>query len=600
MSVNGSQSDHGQEGRPAASERTPAPAWARSDRPLRIAIIGWARLSEQAWEGSGYNLVASELARGLAMSGHEVSYLAAGRLYRLFRKTGIVHREDWGGVRCYELINGPNLAPAAFNFKNMRTEIDCPAQTQHVLAWLDSISAQAVHVHSAEGFSLDMIRAIEQSGRPVMVTPHNYWFVCPQVDLLHSETRVCMDYDGGRRCVGCLQAEDASERIRKRKFGQSLEKLVGMEPANTMRGLAYGVPRSIGRLFSPSAWRLWNPPVGNPDRLADTEAALGFDGVRADEQLEQDGQIDHDWSFSPTPPPRPYDAADEDTNERFLRADHHLTVLNEYGERRVAGVSSLNDATLVTPPSDFLRKVHVEMGVEEARTRWVRLGLPHFDQINRRARRSPYYETRPWSPQESTRPLRFAFLGTTRPNKGLEVLADAIPMLSRDTRQHCQFLIRAAGDDWSVRKRLSRFPEVSVWGAFDRFQLIASAGEYDVAIIPHIWFENSPLVLLENLHAGKFVVCSRLGGPVDWLDPPKNGLFFAGGEPADLAERIRSLVAGEVTIPSAREVHEATVLRSFPDYVRENESMYRTMIDPASAAASVVVTAGHGADAPAT
>jgi glycosyltransferase involved in cell wall biosynthesis len=127
-------------------------------------------------------------------------------------------------------------------------------------------------------------------------------------------------------------------------------------------------------------------------------------------------------------------------------------------------------------------------------------------------------------------------------------------------------------------------------GGYDLLQLIGAGGEYDVGILPHIWFENSPLVMLEHLHAGKLVISSRLGGPPEWLVDGRenteayNALLFAGGEPEGLAEAIRALVVGEVELPSALGIHEATpILQSYPAHVAEVDSIYQELVgDPAS------------------
>ncbi|HYE01827.1 MAG TPA: glycosyltransferase [Phycisphaerales bacterium] len=548
-------------------------AWPRSPRPLRVALLGWARLSSQALEGSGYNLSASELARGLALSGHEVFYLQSGMSFRLYGGPRIRPRERWGGVECFELINSPNLATSFFNFRNVEREIACPRQARLVVRWLEEIGARVVHVHSLEGYGLDLVGAIADTGRPVVVTPHNYHALCPQVDLLYAERQVCEDYDGGRRCETCLPHVPSPRRARlKRATGQTLETLLGVEPADAVRKVVYGLPAALRGLGRRGRRRGSHPPL-NPDRLADPELAAGFIVPGGD------GLIRHDLPLTAEERPRDFDPAPADQNERVLaRREVHLRVLGRYGRRRAAGAAALNRATLVTSPSDFLRRVHVEMGVEERRTRWVRLGQPHFDQINRRARRSPFYGARPWDPATATRPLRFAYYGTVRPNKGLEVLARAIPLIDPALRRRCQFIIHAAGNEWAFRKRLSLYPEVSVYGAYDLYQLIAGAGEYDVGLLPHIWMENSPLVMLEHLHAGKFVIASRLGGPPDWIRPPANGLLFPAGDAADLARCLEGCASGAVVIPSAREVHEASVLQSYPAHVREVEGIYHEVL----------------------
>jgi hypothetical protein len=139
------------------------PPWPRTDRPLSIAVLGWARLSRQAGEGSGYNLSASELAAGLARSGHRVSYLASGRRYSLIPGMRVSRTETWRGIACFDLVNAPNLSPAIENFRNTRRELSSPRQSRAVLRWLDSVAAQVVHIHSLEGFGLDLIAAVRQS-----------------------------------------------------------------------------------------------------------------------------------------------------------------------------------------------------------------------------------------------------------------------------------------------------------------------------------------------------------------------------------------------------------------------------------------------------
>lgn len=574
-----SQSQPGCEGGEGAVKVPPL--WPRTDRPLRVAILGWARLSFQGSQGSGYNLSASELASGLVMSGHEVVYLASGRKYDLWPRMHIKRTERWRGIECFDLYNSPNASPASYNFRNMPVETSHAGQTRLILSWLERHGIQVVHVHSLEGFPLGLIGAVRESGRAVVVTPHNYWFVCPQVDLMHQEVRICTDYQGGKLCEGCLSPKPIGRTKLKRRLGQTYEAIVGMEISGFSRRIGKAAGERIAELRG--TLRPRQPNSNDPD----PECAAGFDIGTAARPEGDDGLIRHNFVHEPGDGRRrPVGAAPIDQNEKFLRADHHLTVLNEYGKRRQDGAGALNRASIVIPPSDFVRRVYVKMGVKDEVTRVVRLGQPHFDQINRRTRRSPFYHSRPWDPRTPTRPLRFGFFGAMRSSKGIDVLCEAIPMLPKQIRQRCQIHIRAQGHDWPLRKKLSTFPEVSFTGGYDLIQLIGCGGEYDVGLLPHVWFENSPLVLLEHLHAGKFVICSRLGGPVEWVEPPRNGLLLPGGRADDLAAAMTKLVTGEVPIPSPREIHEATpILQSYPDHVREIEGIYREVLgeEPAPA-----------------
>lgn len=548
-----------------------------TDRPLVIALLGWATLGRQADEGSGYNLNASELALGLARLGHTVHYLGSGLRYNLRPGPHIREIKTWRGVRCYELVNSPNLSPSAINIANTNTERRCPPTTRLVLRWLDRVAARIVHVHSLEGLSMDLIQAIEASGRPVVATTHNYWFVCPQVDLLHREHEVCLDYDGGRRCVGCLDAPNPALRRIKRRLGQAIQGLTGP----TIAGHARNAASSLLRRQSVE-------PV--PD---DTHRFLGYEqGALDAARATENAASPYNTLLRPNELPKPAPILPADTNQRMLEsATVHLRVLNDYGHRRREGIAALNAASLVTPPSDFLGRVHEAMGLRPDKRRTVRLGQPHFDRMRRVAMGLPGYEQAPWTPEDQ-RPLRLAFFGTTRPNKGLRVLADAIALLPADIRRRCVFHVRAAGGDWAFRKLLSGFPQVQFAGGYDLIQRCASVAEYDIGLLPHIWMENSPLVLLEHLHAGKMVIASHLGGPPEWIvekDGLTNGLLHPSGDAQALASCVARLVGGQAPIPSPRAIHEITPgLTSYPKHLAEVESIYRAMLDARSAASSPI------------
>ncbi len=507
-----------------------------SGQPLRVAILGWAGLAMQEREGTGYNLHVSELAAGLAAAGHEVSYLRSGMDYAMRPGMFIRRRAVWRGVKNFDLVNSPNLSVGFFNFRNVAEQISSPRHTRLVIGWLKERRAELVHIHSLEGYGFDLIAAVRNAGFPVVVTPHNYYALCPQVDLLHREVNVCDDYDGGRRCEGCLSAPDHRAERRRRTWYQST-------PGSVSRGVALGY--SKGRALIAR-------------KLGMAEAA-----------------------GEPPPAPLPTRPSTQpDINSRLMESTHHLKVLNNYGDRRAAGVAAMNGATLVLCPSKFLMGVHAAMGVDPGVMRHVPLGQPHFDAIAAAAEQSAFYRQPPWVPGRDTRPLRFGFFGSTRYNKGLDVLVRAVALLTLDTRSRCHFHIRAGGDTRAHQEYLKGVPEASFCGGYTPAELPATLGAFDVGIVPTTGLENSPFVILEHLHAGKFVIGSRLGGPTDFINEPRNGVLVPAGSPQALAEAIVALVRGQVRIPSAAEVREASRLRTFQEYLREVVGVYREVIEP--------------------
>lgn len=505
-------------------------------RGLRVALLGWARLALRSHEGGGYNLVVSDLASELVRRGHPVWYLRSGMEYSDNPGIRIEASESWRGVSCFELVNSPNLATGNCNFYNVREQIASPRLCDAVVDWLARIGPDIVHVHSLEGYSFDLPRAIRDRvpGRPrVLITPHNYFYVCSQVDLLHREREACADYEGGRKCDGCLSVPDhESERARRVRLGR--------------------VRAVLGRRVFEAA-----KPLGK--RLADVLGTTRRSALPA--------------RASELPEACP-DDLEEPAHERLVRSrDVHLEVLNEFGERRRAGVAALAAADLVLTPGVYLKQVHEAMGVPVGKLRHVRLAQPHFDLLRESTVRSPGYDRPPWTPA-LPRPLRLTYFGNCWVTKGLHVLARAVPLLPDDVAGRVEVRVHASGDDRAYRNVLRGFPQVTFHGAYDPAELVSILAETDAGIFAGIALENSPLVVLEMLHAGRFVIASRRGAVLDFVRDGENGLMFAAGDPAGLARAISRVVRGEVPLPAPRRIHEASPLRRFADYMDEMTRIY--------------------------
>jgi glycosyltransferase involved in cell wall biosynthesis len=502
-----------------------------AESPLRIVVLGWARLSRQASEGSGLNLNASELAAALSLRGHRVMYLRSGMDYSMRPGMRLTLQEVWRGVGCFSIVNSPNLAPGNFNFRNVKSQTSHEAQSQLVVDWVRAVRADVVHVQALEGFSLDTIAALREVGVPVVVTPHNYYYLCPQVDLLAHERVICEDHHGGERCVDCLShAPDSESYLAWRRRYQTAERLLGPDALGQLKFRSSKLGRGVARFLETPTVPVMN---GEPER----------------------------WGR-----PEPLPARPDDINERFLAAEGKLHACNDYGRRRLAAVAALNAASRVLCPSRFLRRTHASFGVLESVLAHVPLGQPHFDRLRANAEASPYYDVPPWTPM-SGRPLRLAYFGNAFPNKGLATLCAAVEAMPAELASKVHVVIRASGFDAPFRAWMAGRSNVSFLGGYDLNQLMAAPSEYDVCVFPNAGLENSPFVVLEALHAGRTVIASNLGGPTDFIEHGRNGLLYAAASVPALVEAIASVVDGRFAIPSPREVHAMSPLVSFASFV---------------------------------
>jgi glycosyltransferase involved in cell wall biosynthesis len=503
-------------------------------------MIGWARLPQGPAEGGGLNQVVTQLSEELVKRGHRVVYLRSGMDHSLRSGMRIQREGDWRGVECFNLINSPNLS-GCYNFENVQHQIASPQQSRLVARFLKEQNVDVLHIHVFEGMAFDLVETVHrEAGIPVVVTPHNYVALCPQLDLMHQERSVCDDYDGGRRCVDCLRVPDFRWEAARRARVHSARRVLGSPLYDAIKPLGVRLVAAASRLL----------PKGSGRRQFEAPAPPGT-GFKED--------------LGPGQPP---------AHERLVSStDRHLVVLNDYGRRRLAGIAALNHADRILAPGRFLARVHQAMGVDPSRLRHVPLGLAHIDDLRQRTSQAADFENEPWRAGHA-KPLRLVYFGNCWVNKGLGILVDAMLALDEATRRRVELDIYASGDDRSFRDRLGARTNIRFHGSYSAKDQARALDAADVGVFAGIALENSPLVILEMLAAGRFVIASRRGAMEDFILEGRNGSFFPPGDFAALAAAIEKIVKGELLLPTRREAQEASPRRTLGEYVDQMQDVY--------------------------
>lgn len=202
--------------------------------------------------------------------------------------------------------------------------------------------------------------------------------------------------------------------------------------------------------------------------------------------------------------------------------------------RREAMLGAYREAELVFSPSAFLAERAIAAGLEPERVEVLPTGILR-GRVRPRSRHT----------RMKGDPLRVLFLGTYVPLKGAHVLIDAWTRLDPRQREGARLVLHGPGADGSayavdLRKR-AKAAGLVLGGRLDRDQVQKALGQADLVVVPSLWYENRPLVILEALQAGAAVVASDLGALPE-LVTEERGWRFPAGEAQALAELLGRLI----------------------------------------------------------
>lgn len=360
-------------------------------------------------------------------------------------------------------------------YETFRATWDDPAAEPAFQSVLDAFQPDVVHVQHLL-YTSSGILARAHRAASVVFTLHDYWLQCPRFGhRVHADGAVCHVIDTAR-CGTCLARFKYAQSGLERRVGNLIARVHGATGVD-LGPLARGARDAAAR-----ARRIAAPPAGAsaasvPDVEREAELA-----VEARERLDE------------------------------LRA------------RVLANV----DLFLAT--SRFLRDRLVrETGLPAERIEHLPLGvdLDAFDVAARVPRAGP---------------LRVLFLGTRTPLKGAHVLLEAWLALPEAARANARLVL--AGPDhhepeYQARLAvLARRAGAELLGRRSRAEVAALLAATDLLVVPSLWYENSPLVILEALAARVPLLVSDQGGMAELVAAGETGFHFRQGDVGDLAREL--------------------------------------------------------------
>lgn len=567
---------------------------------MRIVLVNWAHIWDGASYGGGVNGYCQALGLELVARGHDVISVCSGVTYTPGEAEDTVgpcevrRHDDWLGMRVFEVINSPVLAPSLLQFADPAGEMRCPELEAIVRRLFVMLEPDVVHWHNVEGFSAGCVEASargegEWAGAKLLYSLHNYHTICPQVYLMQGHTAPCFDSEGGVRCATCIEREDpeAEKLLRAaryvKKYQEAHPEARPRPPRpNPPPPVVQQMVREVKRYVRGEAMRPAPPP---PLPVAPIEkpgaAVLGAEDITAprpvDVEAEFRGQsrsiTDKEChGFVPTP---------DDPAWRpllnVIQPEPRPTTVNVYGQRRAAMVSMLNGCDRVLAVSRFVREKFVSMGVDAERAAVVQIGSRMNAVVE--ANRELVFPPEPFA-ENPDRPIRLIFLGYNNYYKGLHVLADALELLTPEYLRRLHVTVHAHNGrpmSWRFERLKPRLAELVYGDSYDYSDIPWFMGGKDLTVVPSVWWDNGPQTVFESLTCGVPVLGAELGGIPDSITHGVNGLLFRGNDRFDLARRLAEVIREPTVLDRLRANVRAG--KAMGAHAVEMESMYRGLID---------------------
>ena len=182
--------------------------------------------------------------------------------------------------------------------------------------------------------------------------------------------------------------------------------------------------------------------------------------------------------------------------------------------------------------SKFLQSTYTSAGAPAEKMIFSRQGLD--------------FPTRPADEVErpSNQPLRVGYLGQIAWHKGIHVLLEAVRRIPAARLEVKIFgnSERFPGYTAQLNRIMAGDERISLAGSYNGYEDESRVlQDLDVVVVPSLWYENSPNVILEAFAQRVPVIASDLGGMAELVQHEANGLLFKAGSPEDLAHQLQRL-----------------------------------------------------------
>ncbi|HOE26697.1 MAG TPA: glycosyltransferase [bacterium] len=414
-------------------------------------------------------------------------------------------------TRDFPSPRGP-LSAAEGLFEGMRVRrIRCPLPETFIRSFINeeiqadfrafllAIRPEIVHFHHHVFLSVSLIDEATSLGIPFVMSLHDYFYICPQIQMSRPGLRICPGPHGGINCLSCGHAL-------MRRFSTSWGKEPGDEDSHSFAGrlIRKALPKHL-------VTRMKNRYLSEYYPLGGIQPRRALAAMRL----------------------------------RYV-------------------IGRINRAEAILAHSRHQREKYLAEGVDEERIAYAPSGMNH----------APF---KGFSKQPGGGRVRFSYVGSIVPHKGLHVLIPAFNRLPPDAAELNIFGFTDQVPEYTAHLRtLVTHPRIRFRGGFPHTAVAEPYRETDVLVVPSLWHENRPVVIQDAFLSKTPVIASAGCAISEFVRDGADGFLFEMGDVDQLEQALMRFVAEPGL--AARLGGNAPPVLSIEEDARRIEKLYESSI----------------------
>lgn len=227
-------------------------------------------------------------------------------------------------------------------------------------------------------------------------------------------------------------------------------------------------------------------------------------------------------------------------------------------------IRTTSDVDIFCSPSQFLLDQHKKSGLAARRMEVIPNGIPLPVPVPRI--------------KGETEPYRFLFAARLTEEKGCQVLIDAMKIMPPDL--HFELCVAGKGVfEEQFRIAASHDKRIRLLGYIQGEEKTTAFRAADCLLIPSLWYENAPVIIIEAASYGIGVIGSNIGAIPEFIKDGENGLLFEAGNPSSLATAMQRVISEDnlqkVFLGNSRPIVErSSVDNMVGSYMQQYESAF--------------------------